>query len=303
MTNTVEATDTVGEQTCEQKSDQGALGHSRNYMRFRKLVRWAVASATYGSGVTRLYAKRSRARILVYHSIDHDPLNPFSVSPLAFEAQVRRLAEAYHPISLDELVSHIREGTELPANAVAITLDDGLRDNYRFAYPILNKYGVPATIYVVVDKLKLEAGTDSASDGGESERYLLWPQVKEMSENGISIGSHTLTHPWLTEVPLEQARHEIAASKTKLEQFLDKPVRHFAYPGGRLCDYNQEIKEAVIESGYLSACVGLNGTNGLDTDPYLLRRTKIEVDDSMAVFERALKGGLDAFVLLDKTRG
>jgi hypothetical protein len=303
MTNTFEAADTASERTHDEKTDQGRSGYSRNYMRFRKLVRWAVASVTYGSGVTRLYAKRSRARILVYHSISHDPLNPFSVSPPAFEAQVRRLAEAYHVISMDELASRIREGKEMPANAVAITLDDGLRDNYTFAYPILKKYGVPAMIYVVVEKLKSETGTGSAAGGDESERYLLWPQVKEMSENGISIGSHTLTHPWLAEVPLAQARREIAESKTRLEQFLGKPVQHFAYPGGRLCDYNQEIKEAVIESGYLSACVGLNGTNGPETDPYLLRRTKIEVDDSMAVFERAMRGGLDAFVLLDKTRG
>jgi peptidoglycan/xylan/chitin deacetylase (PgdA/CDA1 family) len=123
-----------------------------------------------------------------------------------------------------------------------------------------------------------------------------------MSENGIAIGSHTLTHPWLTEVTLEEARHEIAKSKACLEDRIGKPVHLFAYPGGRICDFNRDIRAIVAESGYSGACVGLNGTNGCATDPYLLRRTKIEIDDGMYVFKKALRGALDIFVLLDQAR-
>ena len=302
MINTCGEAGVAACRTGEEKPDQPKLKYTRNYMRFRKLVRWAVASITYGSGVAKLFSRGQSARILVYHSINHDPLNPFSVSPGDFEAQVRLLSQKYNVISLQELVSRIQDGKEMPANAVAITLDDGFQDNYTFAYPILKKYNVPATIFVVVESLESKAAVGSSLSGREPGRYLSWAQVREISQNGISFGSHSLTHPWLTQVPLAQARREIVQSKAQLEQFLGEPVHLFAYPGGRLCDFSQEIKEIVIESGYSGACVGLNGANGPDTDPYLLRRTKIEVDDSMGVFEMALKGALDAFILLDRTR-
>lgn len=273
---------------------------SKNHMRFRNFVRRIVASGMYYSGALflhDLFQAEPKARILVYHSISHDPMNPFSVSPEDFEKQVQFLSQKYNVISLEELVAYTRgERDEIAPRSVAITLDDGFEDNYMFAYPILKKYGVPATIFVIVERIK-----PNDRPPGEAG-YLSWDQIVEMSENGISIGSHTLTHPWLAEVSLQEARREIVESKARLEQRLGKPVRLFAYPGGRVCDFNQQIRTIVAESGYTGACVGLNGINGRDTDPYLLRRTKIEVGDGMEVFKKAMRGALDVFVLLDQAR-
>ena len=273
---------------------------SKNHMRFRNFVRRIVASGMYYSGalfLRDLFQAEPKARILVYHSISYDSVNPFSVSPEDFEKQVQFLSQKYNVISLEELVAYTRgERDDLAPRSVAITLDDGFEDNYTFAYPILKKYGIPATIFVIVERIE-----SNDKPPGETN-YLSWDQVVEMSENGTSIGSHTLTHPWLTEVSLQEARREIVESKARLEQRLGKPVRLFAYPGGRVCDFNPQIKTIVAESGYTGACVGLNGTNGRDTDPYLLRRTKIEVDDGMEVFKKALRGALDAFILLDQAR-
>ena len=284
----------------------GKPGRSNNHMAFRRFVRRMVASTMYYSGAAFLHnllRVGPRARILVYHSISHDPLNPFSVSPEDFEEQVRFLSQAYHVIPLEELVACTRgEAGEIPPDSVVITLDDGFRDNYVHAYPILSKYKVPATIFVIVDRLEPSDAREVERGGRGSSNYLSWDQVVEMSENGISIGSHTLTHPWLTKVTSGEARREIAESKTRLEQRLGKPVRLFAYPGGRVCDFNQDIAAIVAESGYSGACVGLNGTNGRSTNPYLLRRTKIEVDDGMFVFRKAMRGALDIFVLLDQAR-
>ncbi len=281
--------------------------HSRSHMLFRKLVRWMVASIMYYSGAVFLYnlfKMEAKARILVYHSIDNDPLNPFSVSPEDFEEQVRFLSQEYNVISLDELVAYVRgEREKIAPDSVVITLDDGLRDNYVHAYPILRRHDVPATIFVIVACLESHDTPQSKVEGQGSGRYLSWDQVVEMSENGVSFGSHTLMHPRLTKIKPEEARREIAESKILLEQRLGKSVRLFAYPGGRLCDFNQDIKTAVAESEYSGACVGLNGTNAYGTDPYLLRRTKIEVDDGMYVFKKAMKGALDIFALLDKVRG
>jgi peptidoglycan/xylan/chitin deacetylase (PgdA/CDA1 family) len=272
-------------------------------MVFRKSVRWIIASIMYRCGGTFLFHRRHRARILVYHSISKDPLNPFSVSPEDFQAQVHLLSQEYNVISLEELLTWINgEKDEIPPNSVVITLDDGFRDNYIHAYPILRKYNVPATIFVVVNRLTSDGDLRSRSEKQKSDRYLSWDQVIEMNENGISIGSHTLTHPWLTEVTLDQARREITGSKVLLGQRLGKPVTLFAYPGGRVRDFNQDIKTIVAESGYSGACTGLNGTNGLNTDPYLLRRTKIEVDDGNYIFTKAMRGALDILVLLDRAR-
>ena len=279
---------------------------SKNYMLFRKSVRWMVASIMYYSGAVflrNLFRTGSRARILVYHSISEDSLNPFSVSPEDFEKQVRFLSQEYNVISLEELAACIKSGEKgIPAGSVAITLDDGFRDNYTHAYPILRKHNVPATIFVITDRLESNGAPRSEPGAQESGSYLSWDQVVEMSESGLSIGSHTLTHPWLTEITLEEARREIVESKERLEQRLGKPVPLFAYPGGRVCDFNQDIKAIVAESGYSGACIGLNGANGCGTDPYLLRRTKIEVGDGMYVFKKAMKGALDIFVLLDHAR-
>lgn len=281
-------------------------GRSENYMLFRKAVRWVVTSLMYYSGVVFLYSlfnKRPRARILVYHSISEDPLNPFSVSPEDFEAQVQFLSQEYNVISLEELIACIVDkGQEIPLDSVVITFDDGFGDNYTYAYPVLKKYGVPATIFVITERLEPSGAPQLAAKDQESGLYLSWNQVIEMSRNGISIGSHTCTHPWLTYVTLEEARREIVESKARLEQQLDKPVCLFAYPGGRIRDFDQDIISIVVSSGYSGACSGLNGTNRDGISPYLLRRTKIEVGDGMYVFKKALKGALDIFVLLDYTR-
>ena len=260
----------------------------------------------YYSGAVFLYSlfsEKSRGRILVYHSISEDPLNPFSVSPEDFEEQVRFVSQEYNVISLKELIACIRdESREIPPDSVVITSDDGFRDNYTYAYPILKKYGVPATIFVITERLESDGASQPAAKDHESSLYLSWDQIIEMSRNGVSIGSHTCTHPWLTDVTLEEARREIVESKARLEQQLDKPVCLFAYPGGRIRDFDQDIISSVANSGYSGACTGLNGTNKDGISPYLLRRTKIEVGDGVYVFKKALKGALDIFVLLDYTR-
>jgi peptidoglycan/xylan/chitin deacetylase (PgdA/CDA1 family) len=279
---------------------------SKSHMIFRKSVRWMVASIMTYSGAVflrNLFGGKPRARILVYHSISDDPLNPFSVSPADFEEQVRYLAREYNVISLEELVACIRDDEgEIPPDSVVLTFDDGFRDNYVRAYPILKRYGVPATIFVIVERLESDRDVLSQSGVQRPGLYLSWGEVLEMSEDGISIGSHTLTHPWLIKVTLEQARREINESRACLEQHLRKPVHLFAYPGGRLCDFGQDITKIVVESGYSGACVGFNGTNSVDTDPYLLKRTKIEVGDGLGVFKKAMRGALDIFVLLDQMR-
>jgi len=279
--------------------------YSVNYMRFRKWVRWTVVSAMYYSGflfLIRLFRSQHRARILVYHSISNDPLNPFSVSPSAFEAQIRLLVQEFNILSLEDLATYLNSGREIPPDSVVITLDDGFKDNYTNAYPILKKYKVPATIFLIVNRVEANGSVPPESADDKAALYLSWAEVKEMSKNGISFGSHTLTHTSLTTLTLKEIRREIQESKRLLEKQIGQPICLFSYPFGTLCDFNKDIRNIVAESGYICACTGLNGTNGHHADPYLLKRTKIEVDDGMHIFEKALRGGLEVFILLDRVR-
>lgn len=266
----------------------------RKNLKLRMFLRKAIVTFKYYSGLYLIFHDNRKTRTLLYHQISDNSLSPYSVSPVDFEKQVAYLAQNYKVISLDKLLGYIRAKQKVPNNAVVITIDDGYQDNYTFAYPILKKYSIPATIFVCTEFIQKK------HTSSEYSKYLSWEQIVEMSSNGISFGSHTMNHIRLTEIPLGKANKEISESKKILEKHLNMSVNHFAYPGGCMKWFNAHIKKIVAESGYLSACTGCNGTNGINTDPYQLRRTKIEAGDGIYVFEKALKGALDILIIKDQ---
>ena len=244
----------------------------------REWLRLAVATATYYTGLAFLWnalSSRPRARILMYHSIADDPSDLHSVLPEAFEQHMQFLASKRAVVPLDQLVAGLRAEGRLPHNAVAITFDDGWDNTYTTAYPILRRYNLPATVFIIPDRVDLEPDRPR-SDG---RRHMTWDQIRELYHNGISIGAHTLSHRSLTTLALDEVRHELVESKVRLEQQLGQPVRFFAYPFGALRDINRDIVQLVAESGYAAAVTSLSGTNGRHTNPYALRRTEIEVVD------------------------
>ncbi|HDN74422.1 MAG TPA: polysaccharide deacetylase family protein, partial [Archaeoglobus sp.] len=214
-------------------------------------------------------------------------------------------------LSLNELVQYIRQGKPLPKRVVIITFDDGYRDIYLHAYPILRKYHIPATIFLttgligtgnlfwwdkvayviqhtiatqlsldelgsyslhsksarfhaslaiteglrklpnerrvsLVEKLLSTTGVDIPEDLGK-KLILSWDEVKEMSNGGIEFGAHSVTHPVLTNMPLEEAKWEIVQSKKDIERKIGKEVTAFSYPNG---NFSPKIIEIVQESGF-----------------------------------------------------
>lgn len=99
-----------------------------------------------------------------------------------------------------------------------------------------------------------------------------WSEIREMSENNITFGGHTMTHPILSKVPLEQAKYEIQQSKKTIEGKINKPIYTFAYPNGQPDDFNAEIKQIVKDAGYKLACTTIFGRNYQKTDPHELKR-------------------------------
>jgi hypothetical protein len=119
---------------------------------------------------------------------------------------------------------------------------------------------------------ELVTSLDVELDEEKLPQMLTWEQVKEMSDNGITFGAHTLSHPMLTKIPLEDARKEIAESKRVLEEKTQKPVKYFAYPYGTETDFNEDIKNIVKDSGYACALTFIAGYGDQNSDLFALGR-------------------------------
>lgn len=264
-----------------------------------------MASITYYTGTAFLAHRlgtKPRVRILMYHSITEDPTDHHSVSPKAFAEQMCFLATNCNVISLDQLVDCFKEKGSLSDKPVVITLDDGLANNYTVAYPILKKHKLPATLFLVPDWIASYEASQMNETGPDRNRYTTWDQVKEMSQNAISIGAHTISHRSLPKLTREQINYELVESKARLEEKLGQKVKFFAYPYGALRDLRTDIVRMVAESGYFCAVTSLSGINDPSRDLHVLRRTEIEMTDGMWIFRKAMAGALDSWIVFQWLR-
>jgi len=183
-------------------------------------------------------AEGPKILVLNYHQVDNKN-NPLAVSISNFDAQMKFLADSgCITITPEELYAGLNGEIDLPPKPVLITFDDGYIDNYTNAYPILKKYGLRATIFIIPSFISAYPG------------YMTWEQLKEMDANGITLESHTLTHPKLEELPDDEIRAELLNSKNLLEEQLGHPIEFLAYPTGT---YNLHIAGIAKDAGYKGA--------------------------------------------------
>ena len=228
----------------------------------------------------------------MYHMISgarHPYEEDIVVSPDKFKKQMWYLKyKGYTPISLDDLYGYLtNKFLDLPEKPVIITFDDGYKNNYENAFPILRQFNFPATVFVVgglVEKVNQWMRTK-----GYPERPLMrWNEIEDMKKNGITIGSHTMSHPRLSLLGSKDARREIEDSKKFLEDSLGVPINHFAYPYG---DMNKSIVSMVREAGYKTACSVVSGFNSEKLNLFELRRIGIYGADSIRRFAIKLTFG------------
>jgi peptidoglycan/xylan/chitin deacetylase (PgdA/CDA1 family) len=202
--------------------------------------------------------------VLMYHSfkVEEDKLIP-CVDPKIFAYQMEFLSKNnYNVVGPDKAVAYMTKKEKMPPKTVMITADDGRMSFYENAYPVLKKYNLPATIFVIIDHI------------GKPD-YLGWNELREMSDSGlIKIGSHTKSHPWLPSVSVDEAKlyDELADSKEVLEKHLGKKVDYLCYPNG---GFNDAVKEAAKKYGYKGAFTTNPSKRSSINDIYAIRRLKM----------------------------
>jgi peptidoglycan/xylan/chitin deacetylase (PgdA/CDA1 family) len=243
------------------------------------------------TGYQRICRRKTNKKgltILTYHSISNEIEPDETVTPKEFEKQLQYIKENYKVISLEEAVEYIQTDIEKISGSIVITFDDGYRDNYRHAYPLLKKYNFPATIFLVSDFIN-----------SNSSKYLSPSEIDEMKSNNISFGSHTISHRILTRLRNEEIIREIRDSKDILESQLCQRINSFAYPVGTRADFNDEIMEIVRTSKYACACSNVYGINGNTTNIFALKRIGIETSDNFFIFKKKLNGTLNILSFKD----
>jgi peptidoglycan/xylan/chitin deacetylase (PgdA/CDA1 family) len=293
-------------------------------------------------------ADHPKFAVLCYHRIGTGGIPLFSELPAkSFEAQMRYIRRRYRVLSLDQLCEEMQRPRQR-ADAVAVTFDDGYRDLYTQALPVLKKYQIPATIFLPIvpietgevpwyDKIFLglrvfpehrleitlevsrifqlsshKARIDAAAEiiaylrtipddqrkmhcsalekrfhppaDQLANRMLTWEQIRAMGREGIDFGSHTMTHPAVSQLNETDLKLELGESKRILEQRIGKDVAHFAYPFGKPADCGLVARAILERTGYRSAGTTTEGINQAGDDCYELRRTQIGNERSPAMF-------------------
>ncbi|HMT06475.1 MAG TPA: polysaccharide deacetylase family protein [Pyrinomonadaceae bacterium] len=213
--------------------------------------------------------------VLLYHKIDL-PTPDIKVrgaftAPRIFEKQVAYLVKKQiKVVTVGELVEHYNSFGEFPARTLAISFDDGWKDNFTHAFPILKKYGLRATIYLVADCLGRT--TDQVVPTGEEPReHISADDVREMAGYGVEFGSHTLSHRWLNEISPDEVDREMIESRSFVENLTQTDCKTIAYPAGF---FNDHAKSSAKAAGYLAAFSTIYGDDSA-SDLFELNRTEI----------------------------
>jgi peptidoglycan/xylan/chitin deacetylase (PgdA/CDA1 family) len=216
------------------------------------------------------------AAILTYHNIGKPPIGSkmrgLYVTPLMFRFQMWYLkAGGFKVVPLSEIVRFLSCQIN-PERPVAITFDDGYQDFYDRAFPVLRRYGFPATVFLVSALI----GNGNAWDSdviGVSKKLMGRDAIIELIAAGVEFGSHTRTHPFLTGLSGRDLEDEIRGSRVYLEDTFSIPFKYFCYPYG---DFNDTVAEEARNAGYLCALTERRGFVYKGDNPFRIKRVPVK---------------------------
>ena len=237
-------------------------------------------TATPTSGPTPDGIARSvQAPILMYHYISVPPADAdvyrrdLSVTPQSFETHLRYLASAgFETITLNDLLYALAQGRALPEKPVILTFDDGYRDNFTEAFPLLEKYGMTGHFFVITDFVNQER-----------QGYMRWPDIEEMAAAGQQIGSHSRDHPDLRGKSLDYLVWQALGSIEAIEEHLGYHPRWIAYPSG---SYDDQTIAVFRSAGFWGGLLTQQGATHNSDTTFELKRVRVRgshTDQDLAV--------------------
>jgi peptidoglycan/xylan/chitin deacetylase (PgdA/CDA1 family) len=233
--------------------------------------------------------------ILMYHSVcdaveARHPYFETNISAATFERHLQFLQHReYATAHLSELHG-LMQGPQNVRRFVVITFDDAFRNFYTQAFPLLNKYGFKATLFVPSGLV----GRQSSILGPEP--FMTWSEIREVCRHGVEVGSHTVSHPNLYHSASAVLQAEVKVSKADIENNIGEPVRSFAYPYAfpehdkRFC---QRFTKLLAQTGYENGVSTSIGTACVKDDRFRLPRLPINSYDDPALFAAKLNGHYD----------
>lgn len=216
-----------------------------------------------------------RSPFLMYHKIDRPTpdvkIKGAFTSPQKFEKQICYLKrKGVRFATVSKMIEHYHEHGRFPERTVSLTFDDGWKDNYINAFPIIKKHNVCATIFIVPSVLGTT--TDLITADGEGPReHMTADNVREMAEAGVEFGSHTMHHKLLHKATDAEVEYEIRESKNAITDVSKNDCRVFAYPAGFVTDVAARV---AADAGYIAALTTVYGSDD-GSDLFRLNRTEI----------------------------
>lgn len=317
-------------------------------MKLKKTIKIILYFVIFYSGILHFFLyffdNKKKCVIMFYHRFSEIKQKAIlhRLDSNSFRKQMIHLKRWYDIITLDKLIEKIYRNERFEKKTIVITIDDGFKDNYDFAFPILKELNIPATIFLTsgligsqrapwVDELGIAIEktnqkkiffpelfgkntiniSDSEMKSTEFHRLYLkmlyldhnvkreyfnslieylnedndkipeervmlnWAEIVEMSNNGITYGAHTMTHPTLSKMKLEEAKDEIASSRKEIEKHLKNNVKHFAIPNGKDEDFTEELRKFCKDENFKSILTTNFGIVNEKSDPYDLQRMHI----------------------------
>ena len=238
--------------------------------------------------------KRYEMPIIMYHRVVDSPdevgVHGTYVTKELFKKHMQLLKDnGYRTVTFKELAEDhlLTKRFDKGNKFVVLTFDDGYEDNYRVMFPILKEFGAKAVIFLLSESKYNEWDVNNPHNPEKRFDLMSEEQVKEMAAYGVEFGAHTKTHPYLSSLPIEEAREQIVQCKQKLEQTYGQQFITFAYPYG---DLNDEVKSEVRKAGFTFAVSTDSGEINVDSDLFQIRRIGIFPRNSMLTFRRKISG-------------
>jgi peptidoglycan/xylan/chitin deacetylase (PgdA/CDA1 family) len=257
-----------------------------------------LASVYLCHPATRLFGPDpgSRVPILMYHSVSENlfgkshPYYQINTSPPMFARQMRWLKWAgYRTMDLTEMLAALESGKDL-SKTLVITFDDGYRDFYTDAFPVMKQCGFTATVFLATARIQ------NISLRFEGADYLTWQEVRELYAEGIRFGSHTVTHADLHSLEPEQIDYELGCSKETIEQKLSAPVESFAYSFA-FPEEDNSFKRYLVDilenHGFNNGVSAILGRAHLGKNRFYLPRLPVNSGDDTRLLKAKLEGGYD----------